>query len=126
LLPSFASSEIRYLILSVCCLLAQSCALVENEKALDAQSALIGRSRAEIFACAGTPDQAALAGGSEFASYSAAARYTASGVVLGIKNCTVTFIFDAGRVSEVKYVVDDPGIMAPYESCAEIVSTCLR
>ena len=126
LLPSFALSGMRYLILSVCCLLAQSCAVIENEKALDALSVLIGRSRTEIFACAGIPDQDDLKGGREFAAYSAAARHTASGVVLGIQNCTVMFVFDAGRVAEVKYDVEDPGIMAPYESCADIVSTCLR
>lgn len=128
-LPAASSASLRAakcLLLGGFCLLAQSCAVVENEKALDALSVLTGKSRTEIFACAGTPDWDALKDGKEFAAYSAAARHTASGVVLGIQNCTVRFVFDAGRVSEVKYDVEDPGIMAPYESCAQIISTCLR
>jgi hypothetical protein len=107
-------------------LLVQGCALAENQDAIDARLALIGRSRPEIMACAGIPNEDTKAGTEEIATYSVAARYTASGVVMGLKNCTVTIVFDNGLVSAVDYVVDDPGALAPFESCADIVSVCLR
>jgi hypothetical protein len=107
-------------------LLAQGCAFAENQDAIDARSALIGRSRPEIMACAGIPTEDTRAGTQEIATYSVAARYTASGVVMGLKNCTVTIVFDKGLVSAVDYVVEDPGALAPFESCADIVSVCLR
>ena len=107
-------------------LLVQGCAFVRDQEAIDARSALLGRSRPEIMACAGIPNKDTKADGKEIATYSVAARYTASGVVLGVRNCTVSIVFDAGLVSAVDYIVDDPGPLAPLESCAEIVSTCLR
>ncbi len=108
------------------CFLFEGCAFVENEQAINAQSALFGRSRPEIMACAGIPDETATIRGVETALYSAAARYAAGGTVLGLKNCTVRITFVAGRVSSVDYIVDDPGPLAPLEACAEIVSACLR
>lgn len=107
-------------------LLVQGCAFVRNQDAIDARTALIGRSRPEIMACAGIPNEVAKAGTKEIAIYSVAARYLASGVVLGLKNCTVNIVFETGRVTAVDYFVDDPGPLAPLESCTEIVSTCLR
>jgi hypothetical protein len=106
--------------------LIEGCALVENEQAISAQSALIGRSRSEIVACAGIPDETERVHGTETAVYSAAARYSAGGTILGLKNCTVRITFEAGRVSAIDYFVDDPGPLAPLEECAEIVSACLR
>jgi len=110
----------------VICLLFQGCALNQNQKAIYAELELTGRRRAEIMACAGVPDTVEEAGDKEIAFYSVAARYQASGVVLGTPNCTVSIEFEAGRVSAVNYTVDDPGVLAPLESCAEIVSACLR
>ena len=104
----------------------QGCAFVRNQDAIDARTALIGKSRPEIMACAGIPNEDTKADGKEIATYSVAARYSASGVVLGLRNCTVNIVFEAGRVAAVDYFVDDPGPLAPLESCAEIVSTCLR
>ena len=108
------------------CLLIQGCALVQNQQAIDANSALIGRRREEIIACAGIPNQVEQAGGKEIATYSVAARHLVSEVVLGPSQCTVSIEFEAGRVSAVNYTLEDPGILAPLESCAEIVAGCLR
>jgi len=108
------------------CFLFEGCAFVANEQAITAQSALFGRSRPEIMACVGIPNETATIRGIETALYSAAARYAAGGTVLGLKNCTVRITFMAGRVSAVDYIVDDPGPLAPLEACAEIVSACLR
>jgi pectin methylesterase-like acyl-CoA thioesterase len=107
-------------------LLVQGCASIQNREAIDARTALIGRSRPEIMACAGIPNKVAKAGTKEIATYSVADRYSASGVVLGQKDCTVNIVLEAGRVASVDYFVEDPGPIAPLESCAEIVSTCLR
>jgi hypothetical protein len=107
-------------------LLVQGCAFLQNQDAIDATTALIGRSRPEIMACAGIPNEDTKAGTKEIATYSVAARFSASGVDLGLRNCTVRIVFEAGHVSSVDYVVDDPGLLAPLETCAEIVSTCLR
>jgi hypothetical protein len=106
--------------------LAQGCAFIQNQDAIDARTALIGRSRPEIMACAGIPNEDTKAGTKEIATYSLAARYLTSGVVLGLRNCTVSIVFEKGLVSAVDYMVEDPGPLAPFESCAEIVSTCLR
>ncbi|MGH6851833.1 MAG: hypothetical protein ACREDJ_01265 [Methylocella sp.] len=108
--------------------LIQGCALVENQQAIDAKSALIGRRRAEIMACAGIPDQVANADGKEIATYTVvgAARHLVSGTVLGNGQCTTSIVFEAGRVSAVRYTLEDPGILAPLESCAQIVAGCLR
>jgi hypothetical protein len=108
------------------CVLIQGCALVQNQQAIDATSALIGRRRAEIMACAGIPDKVAEADGKEIAIYTVAARHVVSGTVLGQAQCTTTIVFEAGRVSAVNYISEDPGILAPLESCAEIVAGCLR
>ena len=81
----------------------EGCALVENEQAAGAKSALIGRSRFEIVACAGIPDETATYHGTETAVYSAAARYLAGGTVLGLKNCNVRITFEAGLVTSVEY-----------------------
>ncbi len=107
-------------------LLVQGCAFVRDQDAVDARTALIGRSRPEIMACAGIPNNDTKAGTKEIATYSVADRFSASGVVLGQRNCTVSIVFEAGLVSAVDYFVEDPGPLAPWESCAEIVSTCLR
>jgi len=104
----------------------QGCAFVENGQAVSAKSALIGRSRPEIVACAGIPDETARNHGTETAFYSAAARYSAGATILGLQNCNVQFRFEAGVVSAVDYIVEDPGPFAPLEACAEIVSACLR
>ncbi len=108
------------------CLLFEGCAVVENEQAITAQSALLGRSRPEIMACAGIPDETAAIRGVEMVLYSAAARYAAGGTVLGLQNCTVRITFTAGRVTAVDYLAGDPGPLAPLEACAKIVSACLR
>jgi hypothetical protein len=108
------------------CLLSQGCALVQNEQAIDASSSLIGRRRAAIMECAGIPDKVEQAGDKEIDMYSAAARHFASGVVLGEANCTVSIAFEADRVFSVNYMAENPGVLAPLESCAEIVAACLR
>jgi hypothetical protein len=107
-------------------LLAQGCALVRHQQAIDAQSALVGRTRPEVMACAGIPTKVSKSDGKEVDTYSVAARYLVSGVILGVRNCTVRIVFDEGRVSAVHYIIEDPGILAPFEECAEIVATCLR
>src|SRR5262245_165790 len=66
--------------------LAQGCAFVQNQDAIAARTALIGRSRPEIMACAGIPNEDTKAGTKEIATYSLAARYLTSGVVLGPRN----------------------------------------
>jgi hypothetical protein len=110
------------------CLLIQGCALVRNQQANDAESALIGRRRAEIMACAGIPDKVIKTGGKEIASYMVlgATRHLVSGTVLGQGQCTMTIVFEASRVAAVSYTSEDPGILAPLESCAQIVAGCLR
>lgn len=107
-------------------LLVQGCAFIQNQDAIDARLALIGRTRPEIMACAGIPNEDTKAGTKEIATYSVAARYLTGGAILGLKNCTVSIVFEQGRVFSVDYIVDDPGPLAPLESCAEIVSVCLR
>lgn len=106
--------------------LLQGCALVQNQQANDAESVLIGRRREEIMACAGVPNQDRTAGDKEIATYFVAARHLASGIILGQPRCIVTIEFKARRVSSVTYALADPGILAPLESCAEIVAGCLR
>jgi len=76
--------------------------------------------------CAGIPNKVAKADGKETVTYSVAARYLVSGVVLGLRNCTVSIVFEADRVSAVNYTLEVPGILAPLESCAEIIAGCLR
>jgi hypothetical protein len=107
------------------CLLVQGCALIQNQQAIDAKSALIGRRRPEVMACAGIPNKVAKSGTKEIVTYSVAARYLVSGVVLGVRNCNVSIVFDEGRMSAVHYIIEDPSILAPFEECAEIVATCL-
>src|SRR5262249_3280644 len=74
----------------------EGCAIVENEQAINAKSLLIGRSRSEIMACAGIPDETARNHGTETAFYSAAARYSAGATILGLQNCNFHFRFEAG------------------------------
>lgn len=119
------SRQKSYAALALCAAL-QGCALIQNEQAMEAESALIGRRRAEIMACAGIPDQVSTTGAKETATYSAAARHLVGGAVFGQGQCTVSFVFENGRVSEVNYPSEDAGSLTPRESCAEIVAPCLR
>lgn len=77
-------------------------------------------------ACAGIPDRVATTGSREIATYSAAARHLLGGAVFGQGQCTVSFVFENGRVSAVNYPSEDAGSLTPLESCAEIVAACLR
>ena len=53
-------------------LLAAACADPDAELAVAAQTALVGRTKAELLSCAGVPHRSATAGAKEFLTYSAA------------------------------------------------------
>ena len=116
----------KYFLALILCFLIEACALVQNQQAVDASSELIGRRRAEIMACAGIPDHDESHGEREIATYWVANRHNTAGGILSVAECTVQIEFERGRVSNVSYSTLEPGVLAPLESCAEIVSGCLR
>jgi len=110
------------------CLAMPGCAIVKSQQSIDAGPALIGKGRAEIMACAGIPDYDTKEGQREIATYVVvgAARHLVSGAALGNGQCTTRITYEKGRVIAIDYTVEDPGVLSPLESCAQIIAGCLR
>ena len=97
-----------------------------------AHSQLAGLARAQILACAGTPDHIASLDGKESLSYLASSGATSlalgSGGTLLSKerrSCEVIFVMRQGYVEEVRYVgAQTGGLLTPDEECAAIIKRC--
>lgn len=114
------------------------CILVAQQQAQQGKTALVGKSRAEILACAGVPNATFRDGGTEYFAYSGSGMlrsggsttYVGGGVFLhsgggGQSQCVATLAFQGGRVANVSYRSSGGAVTAPDEACGNIVKSCL-
>ena len=102
------------------------------DTAFMARAVIIGQSRAEILACAGKPERAAVNGDAETLVYTASSGE--STLMVGAGNtllsnvrhsCEVTLVLRRGYVEDVLYSGRTGGTLTPDEECAPIVSKCM-
>lgn len=119
------------------------CSNTSNERALQAQQALIGMPKAQLLSCAGVPDRSRVEAGAEYFTYENERVYGGSGATVGVfggsghvgtgfsvplatqlqsEYCEATFTLVDGRVVELVYNTSRGG---RYAECARIVETCL-
>ena len=135
-------------------LLAAGCAIHRASVASRAQKEMIGMSKRNLLACAGTPARAAVAGGTEFLTYVSGGdtvgsvntystghgSYTYHGGGYGSgtyqsygggvvsterRYCEVTFVLEDGVVSKINYSGRTGGLLTKGEQCAFAVENCL-
>jgi hypothetical protein len=116
-----APALIPLLLLAACAFLdEQDIARQRADSAAFAQTQLVGLSKAEILACAGTPARTAKAGDSESLIY-----VSGGSAASPEKSCEVTFVLRRGYVEKVDYSVTYVGLMARGDQCAFVVQKCV-
>ena len=108
--------------------------LAQSDAAFLAQAAIVGKSRAELVACAGTPESTEVKGDTEALHYSSASGKTVLMVGAGDKMisnepyaCRVTFVLRRGFVEDVVYTGrTGRTALNGGEECAPVVSKCVR
>jgi hypothetical protein len=113
------------------------------QEAADAKAKFVGMPEEQILACMGTPDNSAVAGGTEVWTYHSGNGHTdtfaavdtwgrngwASGFGSAISTsryCRVDVVMTAGRVSRVNYSGPTGGLLTQGEQCAFAVDNCLH
>lgn len=120
-----------------------ACSSASNERALQAQQALVGMPKAQLLSCAGVPDRSRVEASAEYFTYENERVYGGSGATVGVfggsghvgtglsvplatqlqsEYCEATFTLVDGRVVELTYNTSRGG---RYAECASIVETCL-
>lgn len=91
-----------------------------------ARTELIGKTKAEILACAGAPAHSAVSGNTEVLSYSYIGEKTRNEHGTKKSQCVANFILVGGRVTQLNYT-GTPGVLATQgEQCGFVVSGCVR
>lgn len=114
------------------------CIFVAQDQANKGKTALVGKSRSQILACAGIPNATFRDGGTEFFAYAASGMrredgdisYVGNGVFLTSSatmqaQCIVTLSLRGGVVASVNYRSSGGAITAPDEACGYVVRSCL-
>ena len=114
--------------------LCAGCAVERSNHAERAQSALLGLSKAELYRCAGLPDQQERVGAEEFLTYKNDL-LTSGGIQLPIigggvnffdsKYCHATFTLRDAKVAELNYAGNASSTFAPLDQCGYIVDACV-
>lgn len=109
------------------------CVYVEQGNATKGKTALVGKTRSQILACAGVPNETYKNGSSDYFAYDGTGRTRISMVPVGgnmiagvgrQSQCTVTLGFKGDRVATVNYRAGG-GLLTPEEACGPIVKSCL-
>jgi hypothetical protein len=112
-----------------------SCSLERNRTAQQAETKLIGMSRAELYRCAGLPHRELVIDGVTIATYDNQLQASnaltlpiiGGGLTQGTSNyCRTTFTFENGAVSSVNYTGATGPFYAEHEQCAYTVQACLK
>jgi hypothetical protein len=113
--------------------LVSACAPERGAPTPDTPSPLIGRTRAELLACAGAPNRTARDGDAELLIYTAMGSRTVSGEMTRfgerklqeeVYHCEATFAIRNDRVAGVTYRGTTSSVPARNEACAAIVARC--
>ena len=116
-------------------LAVSGCAVERSNHADRARSDLIGISKAELFRCAGLPDDTQKVGDDEFLTYRNDL-LTSGGITMPIigggvnffdsKYCHATFVIRNGRAQALHYAGNASSPMAELDQCGYIVDTCIE
>jgi hypothetical protein len=121
--------------LVVVALAVSGCAVERSNHADRARTDLIGLSKAELFRCAGLPDDTQKVGDEEFLTYRNDL-LTSGGVTIPIiggginffdsKYCHATFVVRNGRAEALHFAGNASSPMAELDQCGYIVDTCIE
>lgn len=114
------------------------CVLVGQEAAEKGKTALIGKTKSELLACAGIPGATYQDGGTEYLAYAGTGNYRRPGTTTYLGNgvfmhagggnntsCIVTLALRNNRVAAVNYRSSGGALIAPDEACGLVVKSCL-
>ena len=132
--------NVRASVLIACIILPGCCgAFHRAEVATQAQTALIGMTKKELYLCAGVPARREIVEEYEFLTYLGGGDSTgigfgglvSSGAALGTvstqhRYCEVTFVLDNGNVQRVNYQGRTGGLITQGEQCSFVVENCLN
>jgi hypothetical protein len=114
-----------------------ACAVQRAQIAKDAQTSLVGLSKAELIMCAGAPVRADSVGDMEVLTYAGGGDLKGSiagggdggagGGALSIEHryCEVSFILENGQVTRINYGGRTGGLLTKGEQCAFVVENCM-
>ncbi len=115
--------------------LCAGCAVERSNHAERAQSQMIGMSKAELYRCAGLPDQQERVGDTEFLTYKNDL-LTSGGITMPIigggvnffdsKYCHATFLLRDQAISELTFAGNAASMLAPLDQCGYIVDACIE
>ncbi len=116
-------------------LAVSGCAVERSNHADRARTDLVGISKAELFRCAGLPDDTTKVGDEEFITYRNDL-LTSGGVTIPIiggginffdsKYCHATFVMRNGRAEALHYAGNASSPMAELDQCGYIIDTCIE
>jgi hypothetical protein len=116
-------------------LAVSGCAVERSNHADRARTDLVGISKAELFRCAGLPDDTQKVGDDEFLTYRNDL-LTSGGVTIPIiggginffdsKYCHATFVMRNGRAQALHFAGNASSPMAELDQCGYIVNTCIE
>lgn len=132
------SRPLRAAMVAALALLLASCSLMRSQRAEEAQSALIGLSKVDLYSCAGVPNRTEKVEGMEFLTYEGGgdqhgyaggggqSGLGAGGVSLKKRYCNANVVVGTdGRVKKVSYSGRTGGYFTEGEQCAFILDPCL-
>ena len=112
-----------------------SCSVDRDKTAEQAETRLVGMSRADLYRCAGLPHREATVDGVTFATYdnqlstsnALTLPFIGGGLTQGNNNyCRTTFTLEKGAVSSVNYAGATGPFYAAHEQCSYTVQACVR
>ncbi|MBV8169403.1 MAG: hypothetical protein JO021_21590 [Alphaproteobacteria bacterium] len=121
--------------LVVAALAVSGCAVERSNHADRARTDLVGISKAELFSCAGLPDDTQKVGDDEFVTYRNDL-LTSGGITMPIigggvnffdsKYCHATFVIRNGRAQALHYAGNASSLGAELDQCGYIIDTCIE
>lgn len=100
--------------------LLSGCALLDSQKALQAQNDMVGLTRGDLLACAGAPVSTIRDGELEVMRYEV--NFPGDGLA-----CTTNVTLREGAVANVSYSgPTSGGLLTPAQACAATVARCAR
>jgi hypothetical protein len=112
-----------------------ACSIDRSKTAEQAETKLIGMSRAEIYRCAGLPHREATLGGTQYLTYdnrltssnALTLPFVGGGLTQGNDNyCRTTITLDNDKVSSVNYAGATGAFYAGLAQCAYTVEACVK
>ena len=115
--------------------LCAGCAVERSNHAERAQSQMLGMSKAELYRCAGLPDQQERVGDTEFLTYKNDL-LTSGGITMPIigggvnffdsKYCHATFLLHDSKITELTFAGNAASTFAPLDQCGYIIDACIE